>query len=662
MPCGGFSGAVFARLLSIGSTGSDTTGISIALIVRIGVRGVVGVLVAARIVALASRSSRVIGPGRESGSISSVPRASCTGGSGSAGVVGIVVVGDTFIAGFTGLMSRRSERIANSLNEAARGTGRKNCVSVPTMIPRVVAIAGGKGGVGKSLVAANVGIFLATLGKRVVLVDGSFGAANLHIFAGVPRPQRSLSEALVEGGPALVELAVPTHVPGVRLVGGVYDPPWIADPGPERVRRIADQLRQLPADWIVLDLGPGLTSPTLELFLEADIAIAIAVPDPTSIELMHRFIKAAFLKKLERAGQLHLAQRKRPAEYEGGTPSPLEIYLAALEAGDDVTELRAAILSFAPHLVINSARSKSDMELGRAVASAARRRLGVPIRYLGHLEYDEAVWASTRRRRPLLIEHPETRIAKCFERVARGLLAIRPASTDGDVLPSDSHYELLEVPPTASFEDIRRANRRIRDIYGAESIAISGLYDPITLEAVHRRLDLAYTTLMDAAKRKDYDMELFPDGVPMPVTPIEHPGAPVPAARPVAKAEDPATLAARPPMPAISPETVFTGPLLRQIREAIGVELREIAERSKIGMAYLHALEGDVFAKLPAAVYVRGFLAEYARALGLDAERVKQTYLARFKAARPSPDDDTNDDTQNRDRKSSDNLSRPAKP
>ena len=98
------------------------------------------------------------------------------------------------------------------------------------MTPRVVAIAGGKGGVGKSLVAANVGIFLATLGKKVVLVDGAFGAANLHIFAGVPRPSRTLSEVFVEHGPTLSELAVVTHVPGVRLVAGVYDPPSIADP------------------------------------------------------------------------------------------------------------------------------------------------------------------------------------------------------------------------------------------------------------------------------------------------------------------------------------------------------------------------------------------------------------------------------------------------
>ncbi len=513
--------------------------------------------------------------------------------------------------------------------------------------PRVVAIGGGKGGVGKSLVAANVGIFLATLGKRVVLVDASFGAANLHIFAGVPRPARSLAECFAPNGPALAELAVATHVPGVRLIGGIYDPPWLAEPGPERTRAFAAQIRRLAADWVVVDLGPGLARPTLELFLEADIGLLVAVPDPTSIELMHRFVKAAFLAHLDRRGLSHLVAHvgdpQHSMDYEQGTPSALEIYLAAVEdQTPEVEDLHDAILSFAPHLVINSARSKSDMELGRAVASVVRRRLGAPIRYLGHLEYDEAVWASTRRRRPLLIEHPETRIAKCFERVARGLLAVRPPSTDGEVLPSDSHYELLEVPPTASFEDIRRANRRIRDIYGAESIAISGLYDPASLEAVHRRLDLAYTTLMDAAKRKDYDMELFPDGVPMPV---EHPpsstGAVAGAATARAKVDDPATLAVRPPMPDLSPLTEFTGPLLRQIREAVGVELREIAERSKIGMAYLQALEGEVFGKLPAAVYVRGFLAEYARALGLDAERVKQTYLARFRAARPSLDDDT---------------------
>ena len=103
------------------------------------------------------------------------------------------------------------------------------------MAPRVIAIGGGKGGVGKSLVAANVGIFLATIGKRVTLVDGAFGAPNLHLFAGVPRPSRTLAEVL-DRGVSLGELAVPTHVAGVRLIAATGDPPGVADPTPEMLR------------------------------------------------------------------------------------------------------------------------------------------------------------------------------------------------------------------------------------------------------------------------------------------------------------------------------------------------------------------------------------------------------------------------------------------
>ena len=70
----------------------------------------------------------------------------------------------------------------------------------------------------------------------------------------------------------------------------------------------------------------------------------------------------------------------------------------------------------------------------------------------------------------------------------------------------------------ADFHEVQLTTVTTRAASRAESIAVSGLYDPPSLEAVHRRLDLAYTTLMDAAKRKEYDGELFPDGVPMPLS------------------------------------------------------------------------------------------------------------------------------------------------
>ena len=66
----------------------------------------------------------------------------------------------------------------------------------------------------------------------------------------------------------------------------------------------------------------------------------------------------------------------------------------------------------------------------------------------------------------------------------------------------------------------------------------------------------------------------------------------------------------------------MTGAALRKVREARGIELGDIAQRSKISERYLRALEDERFAEMPAVVYVRGYVMEYARALRLDAPRV----------------------------------------
>ncbi len=255
---------------------------------------------------------------------------------------------------------------------------------------------------------------------------------------------------------------------------------------------------------------------------------------------MHRFVRAAFLRSLQRRGLGHLAPRpdeppRRLGAHEGGMPSPLEIYLAAVErARLDLDALRGAILGFAPHLVINSARSKSDMELGRAVASVARRRLGradpvprPPRVRRGGVGVDAAPppapdraprdarspsassgWrarSSRRGRRPATA-------ASCRAtsplRAARG--ARRPrASRTSAARTAGSATSTAPSRSRSAGCTTRRASRR----------CTAGSTSP-------------YTTLMDAAKRKDYDLELFPDGVPMPVTPPPGPpgsGPTVPA-------------------------------------------------------------------------------------------------------------------------------------
>ena len=84
----------------------------------------------------------------------------------------------------------------------------------------------------------------------------------------------------------------------------------------------------------------------------------------------------------------------------------------------------------------------------------------------------------------------------------------------------------------------------------------------------------------------------------------------------------------------VTPDTEFSGALLRRLRESAGADLQALAEITKVRRHYLEAVEEHDFDALPAAVYVRGFVTEYARALGLDPQRVAQSYMALYRRYR----------------------------
>ncbi|MGO9831563.1 MAG: helix-turn-helix domain-containing protein [Myxococcaceae bacterium] len=121
------------------------------------------------------------------------------------------------------------------------------------------------------------------------------------------------------------------------------------------------------------------------------------------------------------------------------------------------------------------------------------------------------------------------------------------------------------------------------------------------------------------------------------------PGLPSPAQRPSAALEQAAAAEAgprpeemappsapapeRPRMPELPPDVEFNGELLRQVREARGLTLQQLAERTRIGRSHLERVEADRYADLPPSVYLRGILVNLARELKLDATRVSKSYL-----------------------------------
>jgi flagellar biosynthesis protein FlhG len=166
-------------------------------------------------------------------------------------------------------------------------------------------------------------------------------------------------------------------------------------------------------------------------------------------------------------------------------------------------------------------------------------------------------------------------------------------------------------------------------------MVVRGLFSREELDALARRAEEAYDTLIAPDRRRRYELEIFPDGHPTRRPPLV-----VGAPPPLLAAPPPQPAPPREPPPLIAADTEFTGPLLQKVRLSRGVELADISQKTKIGVPHLRHLEEERFGDLPAEVYVRGFLVEYARYLKLDARQVASSYLARLRAARGADDDE----------------------
>lgn len=131
---------------------------------------------------------------------------------------------------------------------------------------RILPIASGKGGVGKSLVAANLSIALAQSGKKVVLADLDLGASNLHLILGVRAVQQGIGTFLTNAEIEFEEVILPTDYPNLRFIPGDAEIPGMANLKSSQKAKLIRKLRTIEADYIIIDLGAGTSYNTLDFF------------------------------------------------------------------------------------------------------------------------------------------------------------------------------------------------------------------------------------------------------------------------------------------------------------------------------------------------------------------------------------------------------------
>jgi flagellar biosynthesis protein FlhG len=497
---------------------------------------------------------------------------------------------------------------------------------------RLVAIASGRGGTGRSLLAANVAVYLAQAAKKVVAIDADPAGGPLHQLLGAARPPKGFGEFLRGKTTGLNELIVDTPIAGVGLIGGEGSTFGASRPKQTAKGTLA-AIAALDVDYVIVDLGPADSTLTIDIWLGADIPLLVTLPDPASIDAMYRFAKSAFVRRLRTVRGLD----RLVGNPIGPPPAALDLYRTVRQAGAPTEKLEQEIRRYRPTFVVNQTRTVQDLKLGTSIASAARRRLGHTFDYLGHVESDETVWLAARRRRSLVAEYPEGKASKNIERLGRRLLSLenereRPITTPLRPEEEQTYYEILETEPGVSDEEVRRAYRAIKDIYASGSLVIAGLYEEHELGELHARVNAAHDTLFAPDRRRLYDLALPEADLARAVRAAANAGRRTPAPMGGAPEERIETSEM-----VIDPDAEVTGELLRKVRQTRGIELGDISQRTKISERYLRAIEDERFSDMPAAVYVRGYVMEYARALRMDAHRVTESYLARYRKGTAAP-------------------------
>ncbi len=247
---------------------------------------------------------------------------------------------------------------------------------------KIITIASGKGGVGKTNISANLAICLAAAGKRVAILDADFGLANLDIVLGV-NSKYNLSH-FVKGSRTLEEICQPICCRQVSLSGGVDIVCGLA--GIDELASMSDFVRERLVrameamsdnyDVILVDTSAGIGKSVQAFCMAADHNVLVTTPDPAAITDVYILLKTLKIKR-----------------YEGGFS-----------------------------LLVNMAESSTEgKKVYRQISLAAAQFLDVNLHHAGVLLRDEHLSLAVKKRQPVVLEYPKCSVTEALMTVAARL-------------------------------------------------------------------------------------------------------------------------------------------------------------------------------------------------------------------------------------------------
>ena len=253
---------------------------------------------------------------------------------------------------------------------------------------RVVSVASGKGGVGKSCIAVNLAVSLSRLKARVLIIDADFGLANVDVMLGATS-KYNFSHVL-RGEKRLNEIIQLGHE-GVKFISGGSGVNDLLNLSEDKIAQLLDRIVgiDVPVDFIIIDIGAGINENILQMVLASTETIVVTTPEPTSILDAYALVKTIV---------------KRDATH------PINV-------------------------LINKCESRKEAQrVEEGFIEVVGRHLGKNINPLGLIMYDNEVSMSIKRQIPITVSAPGNATSREIELIARDIMQLPAGKTSNNLL------------------------------------------------------------------------------------------------------------------------------------------------------------------------------------------------------------------------------------
>ena len=340
---------------------------------------------------------------------------------------------------------------------------------------QIIPIASGKGGVGKSLLSANLAVALGQAGKKVILADLDLGASNLHLAIGQSAPKIGIGTVLT-GETAFQDAICPTDYENVSFIAGDSEIPGLSALKTIQKNSLIKNFQSLDADYLILDLGAGTHLTILDLFLLSPQGIVVTAPTVTATLNGYLFLKNAVFRLMATSFKKGSKAAKYLDQLKNDSSSLQRLYIPklieAIAAVDpeNAKKFTDKMQKFRPRLIMNMIDEPKDADKALKIRRSCQQYLGLDVEHLGIMYRDTLQDRALASRMPVITYKPNAVLSQAIYRISEKIMASETVQFDD--LDTDNTFELASEE--ASDDYVAKLNI-VEDLLGSGALSTSEL-------------------------------------------------------------------------------------------------------------------------------------------------------------------------------------------